>query len=140
MVKNIMIGFVTGSMLLTGWGVNADSSKEANAVNIANAWLALIDGENYEQSWQEASSLFKGAVTQDQWKTSLKAAREPLGKVVSRQMKSAGHETTLPGAPDGEYVVIQFETSFENKAAAIETVTPMMDKDGVWRISGYFIK
>ena len=29
----------------------------------------------------------------------------------------------LPGAPDGEYVVIQFETAFQNKARAVETVT-----------------
>jgi ribosomal protein S17E len=40
----------------------------------------------------------------------------------------------------GEYVVIQFETSFENKKTAVETVTPMMDKDGIWRVSGYYIK
>jgi hypothetical protein len=46
----------------------------------------------------------------------------------------------LPGAPDGEYVVIQFETSFENKKSAIETVTPMIEINGGWRVSGYFIK
>jgi hypothetical protein len=50
------------------------------------------------------------------------------------------YKTSLPGAPDGEYVIIQFETSFENKKIAIETVTPMMDKDGNWRVSGYYIK
>lgn len=27
-----------------------------------------------------------------------------------------------------------------NKKSAIETVTPMMDKDGKWRVSGYYIK
>lgn len=48
--------------------------------------------------------------------------------------------TQLPGAPDGEYAVIQFETSFANKKSAIETVTPMKDPDGKWRVSGYFIK
>jgi hypothetical protein len=47
---------------------------------------------------------------------------------------------TLPGAPDGKYVVIQFESSFSNKKAAIETVTLMMDSDVKWRVSGYFIK
>ena len=55
-------------------------------------------------------------------------------------MKTATYKTSLPGAPDGEYVVIQFDTSFENKKAAIETVTPMMDQDGTWRVSGYYIK
>jgi hypothetical protein len=45
----------------------------------------------------------------------------------------------LPGAPEGEYVVIQYETQFEHKAGAIETVTPLREKDGSWRVSGYFI-
>ena len=48
--------------------------------------------------------------------------------------------SSIPGAPDGEYVVIQFKTSFENKKSGIETVTPMLDKDGKWRVSGYYIK
>ncbi|MEJ2473814.1 MAG: DUF4019 domain-containing protein [Desulfobacterales bacterium] len=28
----------------------------------------------------------------------------------------------------------------ENKTAAVETITPMLDKDGQWRVSGYYIK
>ncbi|MBM4320898.1 MAG: DUF4019 domain-containing protein, partial [Deltaproteobacteria bacterium] len=55
------------------------------------------------------------------------------------KLKSARYQTSLPGAPDGEYVVIQFESSFENKRSAIETITPMLDS-GKWRVSGYFIK
>jgi hypothetical protein len=64
----------------------------------------------------------------------------PLGKVILRQLKIKAYQTTLAGAPDGQYVVIQFETSFQNKRSAIETVTPMLDKDGQWRVSGYYIK
>ncbi len=48
--------------------------------------------------------------------------------------------SSLPGAPDGNYVVIQFKTTFEHKAQAVETVTPMLENDGVWRVTGYFIK
>ncbi len=48
--------------------------------------------------------------------------------------------TSLPGAPDGQYVVIQYESSFEHKKSAIETVTPSQGADGHWRVSGYFIK
>jgi ribosomal protein S17E len=37
-------------------------------------------------------------------------------------------------------VVIQFKTSFEHNPDAVETVTPMKDSDGQWRVSGYYIK
>jgi len=57
-----------------------------------------------------------------------------------RYVASIEYATRLPGAPDGEYVVIQYETSFKNKRSSIETVTPILGKDGVWRVSGYFIK
>ena len=70
----------------------------------------------------------------------IKPFREPLGKLIERKLKSTQYTTTAPGAPDGQYVIIQFNTSFENKKNAVETVTPMKDKDGKWRVSGYYIK
>jgi hypothetical protein len=60
--------------------------------------------------------------------------------MVARKLKSKQYTKNLPGAPDGECVVIQYETTFEKKQSAIETVTPMLDKDGKWRVSGYYIK
>jgi hypothetical protein len=58
----------------------------------------------------------------------------------ARELSSKQFLTKLPGAPDGQYVVIQFKTSFANKESAVETITPMLDKDGTWRVSGYYIK
>ena len=54
-----------------------------------------------------------------------------------QEKKTKAYKTSLAGAPGGEYVLIQFQTSFENKKAAVETVTPMMGKDGVWQVSIY---
>jgi len=102
--------------------------------------LTLVDSRKYADSWQEAAQYFKGAVSKEQWQSMLHAARDPLGKMLSRKLKSATYTKTLPGAPDGEYVVIQYESSFEHKQSAVETVTPMLDKDGKWRVSGYYIK
>ncbi|MGP0018773.1 MAG: DUF4019 domain-containing protein [Candidatus Sulfotelmatobacter sp.] len=106
----------------------------------SDAWLALVDSGKYANSWDEAAQLFKSAVTKDQWLSALGQVRTPQGKVVSRKLKSATYTKTLPGAPAGEYVVVQYDTNFEKKQGAVETVTPMLDKDGKWRVSGYFIK
>ena len=121
-------------------GMAAEPEKEKVAVAAAEKWVALVDGGKYAESWKEASAYFKNAVKQEQWEQAAQAVRKPLGKLVSRKVKSSTYKTELPGAPDGEYVVVTFETAFENKKTAIETVTPMMDKDGTWRVSGYFIK
>ena len=66
--------------------------------------------------------------------------RAPLGSLESRTLKSATPSTSLPGAPDGDYVVMQFDTSFERKKDGGETVTAVQETDGVWRIVGYFIR
>jgi len=120
--------------------VAAESEKEKAAVSAAKKWLSMVDEGKYAESWKEAAEYFKNSVKQKQWEQSLQAVRKPLGKVVSRKVKSKTYMTSLPGAPDGEYVVIQFDTSFENKKKTVETVTPMMDKDGKWRVSGYYIR
>ena len=113
---------------------------EDAAVKAAEEWLALVDSGEYSKSWSQAAELFKNAITEEQWGRSLSGVRKSLGEVVSRTKTSAQYATSLPGAPDGEYVVIQFETSFTNKESAVETVTPMKDPDGTWRVSGYYIK
>ena len=113
---------------------------EQAAVIAAENWLALIDNNDIKESWNQAASLFKSAVSSNQWKSSLKAAQTPLGKALSRKLKSKQYTEELPVAPDGEYVVIEYETSFERKRNGTETITPMKDTDGEWRVAGYFIK
>jgi hypothetical protein len=120
--------------------VAASEKTEEVAGQRADAWLALVDQGKYDQSWEEAARLFKGAVTKEKWREAASAVRAPLGKLVSRKLKSRQYTKTLPGVPDGEYVVIQYDSSFENKKEAVETVTPMLDPDGVWRVSGYYIR
>jgi hypothetical protein len=118
----------------------ASPEKEKAAVASAEKWLGLIDTAKYRESWKEAAELFRNAVSPEQWEQSLQAVRTPLGKLITRKLKTKTYRTSLPGAPDGEYVVLEFETSFAHKKSAIETVTPMMDKDGTWRVSGYYIR
>ena len=104
------------------------------------SWLPLTDRGQYGQSWSDAASLFQAAISSADWVRSLTAVRSPLGQLKSREVSSATFARTLPGAPDGEYVVFQFSTSFENKASAIETVTAMKEQDETWRVAGYYIK
>ncbi|MCC7381473.1 MAG: DUF4019 domain-containing protein [Deltaproteobacteria bacterium] len=118
----------------------AGDAKTDAAVKVAEAWLAMVDGGRYDDSWDNAASLFQKAVESGPWSRQLGGVRSPLGKVVKRELLSAKYTTALPGAPDGEYVVIQFKTTFENKKSAIETITPMKDGARGWRVSGYYIK
>jgi hypothetical protein len=136
-----LITFLAGvCYLLLCWAAIADQRAEEKALGAAETWLALIDNGRYSESWETTAVLFRNAVTKEQWERALNAARKPLGRLIARRLKSKQYATSLPGAPDGEYVVIQYEASFENKKVAVETVTPMLDEDGNWRVSGYYIR
>ena len=71
--------------------------------------------------------------------------RPPIGARAARRDPGAlagggGVHQVVAGAPDGEYVVIQYATDFERKPNAIDTVTPMRETDRWSKVSGYFIK
>lgn len=113
---------------------------EKAAVAAAEAWLKIVDAEQYAKSWEESAEYFRNAVPKEQWAQSLGGLRMQLGKVVSRTLTSKNFTTTLQNAPEGKYVVIQYKTRFEKRSVAVETITPMLEKDGKWKVSGYYIK
>ena|ERR1700676_3517926 len=134
----LMLAVICGGGIGTAHGDGRAAVEQAKKA--AEAWLTLVDDGKYRESWEQASTFFKDHVTAEGWEQMVAPSRKPLGAVVSRNFKVAKYSTSLPGAPDGQYVVIQYDTSFENKKSAVETITPMLDKDGQWRVSGYFIK
>lgn len=126
--------------LCSGLALAQDSEKEQAAIVAAEEWLSLVDSGRYGQGWKQAAGYFQAGVSKTDWRNAMLTVRKPLGRLKSRKVLSATYHTSLPGAPDGNYVVVQFETSFANKQAAVETVTPLLEKDGSWRVSGYYIK
>lgn len=117
------------------------ASKPVEAARTAaQQWLSLVDGKKYAESWTKMAPAFKKEVSKRKWKKTIQSIRSPLGKVVSRKLKSAEYTKELPGAPEGEYVVITFETDFANRKGAVETVTPVLGQDLIWRVAGYSVK
>jgi len=131
---------LAGVLFITSGCSKSNPADEQAAVEAAQAWLGIVDNGQHTESWEQASEYFKTAISQEKWEQAMRSVRAPLGMLKSRVVKSKKYRTSMPGAPDGQYVIIQFKTSFENKASAVETVTPMLEKDGSWRVSGYFIK
>jgi hypothetical protein len=119
----------------------SDTSQAEEAATLAaESWLALLDEGKFAESWTEAASLFKRAVPQGQWAGAVQMQRRPLGRFESRSLLQRNYTTAMSGAPDGEYVVLQYQTDFANRKGVVETITPMLDENGTWRVSGYFIK
>lgn len=109
-------------------------------VKSATQWLERIDNGQYEQSWDEAASLFKENISREKWQQTLKQVRTPLGEMKGRVVAIVAPHSSLPGVPDGHYMVIKFSTSFSHKQKAVKTVTLMLESDDTLRVAGYYIQ
>jgi hypothetical protein len=131
----VVLAFVLGDC-----PIHAQEPATKAAQASVESWLSLIDMRSYGASWQAAATIFKGAITSEKWQAAVQSVRGPLGQLKSRTLKNATPTSALPGAPDGNYVVFQFDTVFDKKAASVETVTAIREADGTWHVGGYFIK
>jgi hypothetical protein len=140
-MRTISVSLITLLFICLGFSqLHAETGTESEQVSAAQVWLSHIDNGNYSGSWDEASLYFRRAVTEQNWVQALDGVRKPLGNPASRKIVNTSESSTLPGVPDGRYAVISFQTAFEHKKSAIETVTLMFENDGKWRAAGYFIK
>ena len=112
---------------------------EELAVESAEQWLEIIDAGKYAQGWENSSEYLKNAVPEDSFKQTLQGVRSPLGRMKKRIFDAAQYTSSLPGSPDGEYVVMKYKTEFANKANAVETLISKKE-EGQWKVAGYYIK
>lgn len=133
-----VVAFASLASLATVSAADPDPTAEATAAS--REWLSVVDAGQYGQSWDDAAALFKQHVSKSQWERAVGDVRKQTGALKTRAFESAQAAHQLHGVPDGDYVVIVYHSSFAEAPVATETVTPMRDADGHWRVAGYRVK
>jgi hypothetical protein len=131
---------VLGLVLMIGPAVQAEDAKVAAGIKAAEAWMKLVDQDQFGKAWENTTAFYREVSTRESMVQSLTAYRKALGRMVSRKKTSASYQAVLPFMPEGEYVVIQYASSFEKKKSLVETTIVALDTDGVWRITEYTFK
>ena len=131
----VTLGLAAGSVTL-----QSQSPEQAPALAAQRTWLSLIDASKYGEAWRSAAPAMQHAVSEVNFAKAIGSVREPLGALSARTLSTATSQTQLPGAPDGHYVLAQYNSRFANKAAAVETVVTVQEMDGAWHVSGYYIR
>jgi len=139
----LAIGFLTLGLVVAPRSLPAQSNEEAveAATEAAQEWLALFDAEKYEATWSEASTFFQSKIGKEQWVMRIEQTktRQPvLDSLRSRSRVAARYTTSLPNAPDGEYVVVQYRATYAEEEF-IETMTLTKEEED-WRVAGYVTK
>ena len=102
--------------------VGAESSSDHLSAQEAVSFLELMDQARYDDAWLSMSTLFQTLNNQPQWQNRQQTIRAAYGALSSRQLDRISYRQTYTLSPDGEYVVVQFDSSFTNKADTFETV------------------
>ncbi len=117
-----------------------DPEKAHSATAAALQFLKLIDAEQYDRSWQTSADLLKKKVTVEEWSGQLSTIRSVTGPIIERKQKDISYATTAKDSPDGEYILLIFDSRYQGKESVTETVTMMLEQDNNWRVAGYFIQ
>jgi hypothetical protein len=132
---------VLSIVLAAGLSAAATTSLPSKGTEDAAArqWLQMIDRGSWPESWAAAGAMFRSRLTAEAWAASVQPVRQPLGALIDRVVANLTRTRTLPGAPDGDYAVLQYRSRFAQKAEARETV--VLAREGSdWRVNGYFIR
>jgi Protein of unknown function (DUF4019) len=134
----LLVGFVLS--FEAGKSALGQASTDAAARQATERWLALVDAGKYGESWDEAAPILKNSSSRKDWIAYVKEKREHLGRVLSRKLLKADPLKNVAGLPPGQFVGMQYRTSFEKLKNAVEVIVPVLDKDGQWRVSEYVVQ
>ncbi len=114
-------------------------AEEQAAERQALGFLGYLDHARYADSYAYTGMLIRSSLDRESFAKQIEKARAGSGAILSRNLIDATYSTTVPGAPEGQYVILHYGTSFANRQDTVETVTLAFAK-GYWRVSGYYIK
>ena len=125
--------------------VDADAqptlADDKATIEAGEKWLALLDAGKFGAAWDVSSAHLKSVVTRQKWVTEIGKARKPFGKLATRKAERFARAHSLPGAPEGDYSIVEFDSTYANGKRATEQVIWMFEsKSKAWRVSGYFIR
>ena len=111
--------------------VGCGSADEDAAVEAATQWLTLLDAGEVRRSWAQSAKIFRNNVSIEDYEKMIEDSRAGLGKLTSRSLRSAHARRSLPNAPRGRYVVVEFDSAFENNKAGIDVSPAVRDYLGL---------
>lgn len=107
------------------------------STQVAKDYVDGLDKGQYAQSWSKGDSLFQHTISQEEWAQALTFSRKRLGKMISRKLKDQRPAKDPHGLPKGAYMVVEYDTSFENASNSGELLTLRRGSDGKWRVLTY---
>ncbi len=109
------------------------------ALTKAERFVGILDSRNYDRAYLQTSDLLKLRTPQTEWIRQQEIAFQLLGDVRERQLSTVKARAVYPGLPDGNYLIVCFETRTAHKVKAIEVVL-LKEEETDWQVCNYSIR
>lgn len=120
----------------TDWDKSFKSAQKA-----LEDWSLLWDSGKHKESYTALANFSKSKFDEKLWATHWTGARKPFGKLKWRKLINATLTTNMTdeGKNSGQALAeFNFHSSFENEEAVFEKFILILEKDGKWRVGGYY--
>lgn len=121
----------------TDAAITETTKNKEDSAKAAQEWLAIVDKGNFADSWENGSVVMKLRIPKNTWVTLLEAMHKGKGNTIERKILEQRPAVDPKGLPQGEYMVIVYNTKFSNKADAKELVTLVLESSGQWKVLTY---
>ncbi len=113
---------------------------DKDTIEAGQKWLALIDAGKADAAWDSASKQLQSVVKRDKFVAEMREVRKPLGKLASRMAVKFARAHDLPGAPTGDYAIIEYDVNFAGGKHLSEQLVWALEENDRWRVAGYYYR
>jgi Protein of unknown function (DUF4019) len=115
------------------------AAEESAAQRQALGFLGYLDEGRFADSYAYTGMLLRARADSAAYAAQVQKARAGTSALQARELIDATYNTSVEGAPEGQYVILHYHSNFANRQDTVETITLALAK-GYWRVDGYYIK
>jgi hypothetical protein len=124
----------------TGSQVAAFDAVKADGEKVGGTWLGLWDKMKCRESYVSLSAITKLDNSEKSWIDYCEKVNNYLGANSSRKLIAAAFTKSLPTKTDRPVAILSYQSNFANRAAVVEIVALLLEKDGKWTVTNYLLQ
>ncbi|GAC1587236.1 MAG: hypothetical protein NVS3B5_20860 [Sphingomicrobium sp.] len=145
-MKTPTISLLLAAALLWG-GFGPAAAQDVEASDMVRGGLQaiqMIDRGKTDELWDGATPATRKRVSRSDFASQVSKSRSPLGAPRQRTWVAVHRQVVADPDADkaGQYVSVEYETRFGQKPEGTvhELVSFHLDRDSIWRFSGYVLR
>lgn len=141
-IRSRLLALTLAPLMLWCGMARAQEVDASEMVRASLQAIQLIDQNRAAELWDGATPAARKRLGRAEFVNQLTQQRGPLGTPQQRTWVTINRQMVNDADAElaGQYLSVEYETRFAAAASKRELVSFHLERDGVWRFSGYFLK